>query len=120
MSFDSQLIHSCTIERDITAGEDACGDPLTGQDPQLVYSGPCRFTEKDEKAWSTEKNALQVVTVIRLWVPGQYQVLERDRVKSVTLEDGTVLVDAFWTKKVLARRNRGQVVFQTLELDRTA
>lgn len=120
MSFDSQLIHTCTIERDLTAGEDACGDALTGQDPQLVYSGPCRFTEKDEKVWSSERNALLAVTVIRLWVPASVAASESDRLKSVTLEDGTVLTDSFFVKKVLPRRNRTMVLFTTLELERVS
>jgi hypothetical protein len=120
MSFDSQLIHSCTIERDLTSGENLFGNGLTGQDPQLVYSGACRLHEKDEKTWSSEKNAVITVTVLRLWIKQGVLVLEKDRVKSVTLEDGSVLTDAFTIKKVLPRRNVSRVVFQTLELERTS
>ena len=120
MSFDSQLIHSCTIERDPVYGEDSHGNPLTGQDPQLVYSGRCRYTEKDEKTWSDEKNALITNTVVRLWIPQGIEVVESDRLKSVTLEDGTVLMDAFVIRKVLPRRNRTMVAFQTLELERVS
>ncbi len=119
MSFDSQLIHSCIIERDLTAGEDLIGNPLTGQDPQLVYSGKCRLAEMDEKTWSSEKNALLTVSVLRLWIKAGVMVSERDRVKSVTLEDGVVLTGAFIIRKVLPRRNKSRVVLQTLELERT-
>jgi hypothetical protein len=120
MSFDSQLIHTCTIERDLTAGEDLLGNALTGQDPQLVYSGNCRLVEKTERVLNSDKNGYTAVTVFKLLIPPGTVVMEKDRVKSVTLEDGTVLTDAFRIRTALNRRNSHVVRFLSIDLERVS
>ena len=118
MSFDSQLIHSCKIERDPTVGEDAFGNPPVNQDPELVYSGDCRLVEKTERVLNSEKNGYTSVTVYKLMLPPETVVMEKDRVKSVTLEDGTVMTDAFRTKSALTRRNSVAAQFLSVDLER--
>lgn len=103
MSFASQMIHTCVIERDPTNGEDLHGNAPVGQVPQLIYTGRCRLVEKTERIL-TERAGRTAVTVFKLLIPANAAIEERDRVKSVTLEDATVLTDAFIVKNVIARR----------------
>lgn len=103
MSFDSQMIHTCVIERDPTAGQDLHGNAPVNQVPELIYSGMCRLVEKTERIL-TERAGRTAVTVYKLLIPAGTVIQERDRVRSVTFEDGTILTNAFVIKNVINRR----------------
>jgi hypothetical protein len=116
MSFESQLIHTCVVERDPTNGEDLHGNAPVGQDPQLIYAGMCRLVERNQRVL-TEHSGYTLVKVLTLLVPPDTEILGRDRVKSVTLEDGTTLTNAFMIKGVTNRRGK-QLHHQSLDLER--
>jgi hypothetical protein len=116
MSFDSQLIHTCTIERDPSNGEDLRGNAPVDQRPELVYSGPCRLVEKSEKV-KKEMGEWTVVTVYKLFVPTGSTFTKRDRVKKIVLEDGALLEDAFTITESLTRR-RPSGAFLSISLEK--
>ena len=107
MSLDSLLIHSCVIERDPTNGEDLFGNAPKDLTPELIYSGKCRLVEKQDSVL-TERGDRTVVTIYKLILPAMAAVLERDRVVSVTIEDGNVVKDAYTIKSVAIRRGRNR------------
>ena len=118
MSFDSQMIHTCVIERDPTNGEDLHGNAPVNQDPELIYSGICRLVEKTERVLR-EKGGGTVITVYKLLIPPGTMVFKKDRVKSVTLEDLTVLEDAFVVNTAFNRRS-SHLAFYSLDLERVS
>ena len=125
MSFDSQMIHTCVIERDPMNGSDLHGNApvnVVGATvtvvPELIYTGMCRLVEKMERIL-TERSGRTAVKVYKLLVPPGAVIQDRDRVKSVTLEDGTILTDAFVVTTNLNRR-RVNLSHLSLDLERVA
>ena len=118
MSLDSQLIHTCLITRPRTQGEDLHGNAPSGQDDLLAYSGQCRLVEKTERVLR-DTGDRTAVTIYKLILPPEADVREKDDVKSITLEDGSVLENAFVVNAVMARRST-QTALQSIDLVRVS
>lgn len=104
MSFDAQLLHTCTIER--------AGQALDAyQNASRVWSAiavgvPCRLVEKQERVLQSERVESTVRTAYTLLLPADAQIVERDRISAVTLEDGRVVSSVFTVAALLTRRAR--------------
>lgn len=117
MSFDSHLIHTCTILRNTETAEDRFGGPGT-QSSVTVYTGVCRLVEKQQRVYSSENAQLVAVTVYKLFLPVNALVQDHDLVSSIALEDGIELENAFVIKQFLNRRANVKR-FISVDLERT-
>jgi len=116
VSFDSQLIHTCTI-KPAAAGSvnvynnasQAFGTPVTGV--------RCRLVEARERVWSAERQESMIQSVYKLLTHANVTALsERAQISSVTLEDGTTITDTFVVSELYVRRGRnGHHKMATLE-----
>ncbi|NUQ86379.1 MAG: hypothetical protein HUU11_16865 [Anaerolineales bacterium] len=106
MSFDNQLIHTCTI-KPAAAGSvnvynnaaKAFGTPVTGV--------RCRLVESRERVWSTERQEGVIQSVYKLFTKADVSSLtEKAEISLVTLEDGTTLSDIFRVTELFVRRGR--------------
>ncbi len=106
MSFDSQLIHTCTIKPAATGNVNvynnvskAFGTPVTGV--------KCRLVETRKRVWSEERQEHVVQSVYMLLTRADVTSLsERAEISSVTLEDGTTITDVFVVDELFVRRGR--------------
>lgn len=103
MSFDSHMIHTCSILRKTETAEDRFGGPGT-QSSVVIYSGVCRLVEKQQRVYSNEAASWIAVTVYKLFLPVNALVQDSDLISSITLEDGEELENAFVIKQFLNRR----------------
>lgn len=106
MSFDSQLIHTCTI-KPAAAGtanvynnvSKAFGTPVTGV--------KCRLIETRERVWSDERQEAMIQSVYKLLTHASITALtEKSEISSVTLEDGMIITDVFVVDELFVRRGR--------------
>jgi hypothetical protein len=105
MSLDAHLRQTCVIVRDTPAGEDAYGGPGPAA-TTTVYEGNCRYVEKSERIFRTDRSEVTVVTRYMLMLPAAAsEVRELDRVESVTM-DGVTIAGPFKVSPVIARRGR--------------
>lgn len=105
MSFDSHLIHRCTIQR-ATRTEDAYHN-VTETWADVATNVACRFVEKRKPVLVDEGTERSVVVSYLLLVHGDVDLRERDRVSEVTFEDGTKREGKFVLDIApLARRGR--------------
>ena len=118
MSFESQLIHTCSIVRDLPTSEDALGNPVK-QSSISVYNGICRLVEKQERVWSDERGTASKVTTYTLLIPCGTTVQERDRIETISLEDGSRLESFFAVKGILVRRSN-RMSHLSISLERTS
>jgi hypothetical protein len=118
MSLDAMLIQTCVIVRDPTNGEDAHGNPPTGQTPALVYNGMCRLMEEEETILY-ERESGAAVTKYKLLLPPDVDVLERDRVQSIKMEDGTIYPTTFYILTKMLKKST-HTVFNSLDLERVS
>lgn len=116
MSFDSQLIHTCTIKPTASGTTNvynnvtpAFGTPVTGV--------KCRLVESREKVWSDERQESVVQSIYKLFTRADVSSLsEKAEISSVTLEDGTTVTDTFVVTELFVRRGRnGHHKMATLE-----
>jgi hypothetical protein len=116
MSFDSQLIHTCTIKPATTGMTNvynnvskAFGTPVTGV--------KCRLVETRERVWNDERQESVIHSVDKLLVRADVTALtEKAEVSSITLEDGTPVTDRFVVGELFVRRGRnGHHKMATLE-----
>ncbi len=106
MSFDSQLIHTCTIKPTASGTANvynnvpkSFGTPVTGV--------KCRLVETREKVWSDDKQESVIQSVYMLLVNANVSALsERAEISLVMLEDGTTLSDTFEVSEMYVRRGR--------------
>lgn len=105
MSFDSLLIHTCTIEPAVAGAKNAYnneakayGVPVTGV--------RCRLIESRERIWSDERQEMSIASVYKLLLPFDAVVSEKSRVPLVTLEGGTAVRDTFTVTELFVRRGR--------------
>ena len=105
-AFTRQLVHTCAIERvqqdrdDIGGLRDTWVDYLSGQ--------PCRYVEKEEK-YADETVGLITQVIPRLLLSTGLTINSvTDRVKDITVEDGST-IGPFNILEVLTRRGpKGQ------------
>ncbi len=105
MSLDAHLIHRCTIERDSGTKTDAYGNHV----PDLYEVDgdvPCRFVEKLQRVLVDDGAESAVITTYLLLVAGDADLLPRDVISRIRLEDGTVLERTFTVAERLVRRSR--------------
>lgn len=105
MSISAHLIHSCTILRKTTTGEDVLGNATEGESTAATGVA-CRLVEKTKRVWSDEKQESMVLTVYKLLTGPGTDLQNRDVVTNVVLEDGTTRSERFVVKSLLARRGR--------------
>jgi hypothetical protein len=105
MSFDSWLIHTCTIEPAVSGVKNAYnneaaayGIPVTGV--------RCRLIEARERVWSDERQENVIVSVYKLLLGFDAVISEKSIIPLVTLEDGTVVRDRFTVTELFVRRGR--------------
>lgn len=106
MSFDSQLIHICTIKPAAAGGVNvynnaskSFGAPVAGV--------KCRLVETRERVWSDEKQEHMIESMYQLFANASVSALtEKAEISSVTLEDGTTIADVFVVTELFVRRGR--------------
>jgi len=103
MSMESNMIHTCVIERTIVEDENPLGGPGSST-VVTVYSGICRLVEKAQRVKNDETATWEVIAVYKLFLPAGLNLQDRDNVASITLEDATELVNAFKVTQSLTRR----------------
>lgn len=118
MGIESQMVHTCVIERDEGTAEDKFGGPGT---PEIVtvYEGICRLVEKQQRILNSENAHWTSVTVYKLFLPANTTVQERDLIASVTVDGNVTLEDAFRVKQFLNRRSKINQ-FVSVDLERIA
>lgn len=105
MSLDAHLRQSCVIVRDTPAGEDAYGGPGPAA-TTTVYEGSCRYVEKSERIFSTDRSQVTVSTRYLLLLPESARdVAELDRVESVTMDEVTIAGPHRVTAVLMRRSN---------------
>ena len=105
MSLDAHLRQTCVIVRETVVDEDAYGGPGAVV-TTTVYQGNCRYVEKSERIFSTERSEVVVATRYMLMLPATAgEVRELDRVESVTMDE-VVIAGPFKVSPVVARRGR--------------
>jgi hypothetical protein len=117
MSFDSWLIHTATVQH-ATDVDNAYGNstPAWETDPQVIE---CRFIERRERIFGDRDAQSMAVTAYTLLVGPDADILERDRISSVTFEDGTVQAGVYVVKSLLERRGTSRR-HKSAELERIA
>lgn len=105
MSFDSQLIHTCTIENP------ASGSVNAYNNASKAYATPvtgvrCRLVESRERVWSSERQESVIQSVYKLFVNASVTINERAKISLVTLEDGATISDTFTVTELFVRRGR--------------
>jgi hypothetical protein len=105
MSFDSLLIHTCTIEP--AAG----GTVNVYNNPAKAFGTPvtgvrCRLVESRERVWSDERQESAIQSVYKLMLSFDAVISEKSRIPLVTLEDGTAINDRFVVTELFVRRGR--------------
>lgn len=103
---DTWLIHTCTIERDRSTRVDDYNAGVAGFDPNQ-RNVPCRMVVKmvRDLAGLSEGG---VIPAYRLFLPGDVDVHEGDRISEVLDEQGEAIGQVWSISQVLVRR--GQAV----------
>jgi hypothetical protein len=116
MSLDAHLRQTCVIVRDTPGGEDAYGGPGPVT-TTTVYTGMCRYVEKSERIFSTDRSQVTIVTRYLLLLPESARdVEELDRVESVTM-DGVAIAGPHRVTAVMMRRSNA-LHHMSVELER--
>lgn len=124
MSIRGRMIHSCLIERATTTRDEFGELTADWANASTVYSGICRFHERQETMPLPEET-LQIVTTYKLLLPGEIDVEpgddeqaegSTDRVTTITLEDGSQ-VGPFEILEVNKRRGSRSVELTALDLE---
>lgn len=102
MPIESHFIHTCTIQR-ATETLDAYQNKRETW-ATVASNVPCRLVEKQQRLVNSERVESTVVTTHLLLIGSGANVLERDRVSQVRLEDGTVVNMTFVVKSLVMRR----------------
>lgn len=105
MSFDSHLIHTCTIEPAASGAVNVYNNPAKSYGT-AVTGVRCRLVEKREKIWSNERQESIVQTVYMLLVGRAEVISEKSKISLVTLEDGSTISDVFVVTELFIRRGR--------------
>lgn len=104
MSFDSQLIHTCTIENAVSGAVDAHNNATPLWDAPIT-DVRCRLIESRERVLSDERQESAIVTTYKLLVNASVDLQDRARVTKVTV-DGVEIADVFTVTEVLLRNGR--------------
>ncbi len=105
MSFDSWLIHTCTIEPLVPGVPDPYNNPTEGFGTP-VAGVRCRLVEARERVWVDERQESVIQSVYKLMLSSATVINERSRVTLVTLEDRTTIADVFLVEDLFVRRGR--------------
>lgn len=102
MSFDAWLIHTATVQH-ATDVANAYGNsrPAWETDAQEIA---CRFIERQERIFGDRGAESMAITAYTLLVEPDAALQERDRISSVTFEDGTVQAGVYVVKSLVERR----------------
>ena len=103
MALRDYFIHQCTVQ-ETTTSRGASGQVIdTWSDKTELIDEPCRLLTKEERIASPE--GLMVVTTYTLLVTAGLSITTADRIRVVTLEDGSEL-GPFRISSVLPRTGR--------------
>lgn len=102
MPIESHFIHTCTIQR-ATETEDAYRNKVEVW-ATVASNVPCRLVEKQQRLANSERVESMVVTTHLLLVGSETNIVERDRVSQVRLDDGTIVNSTFSVKSLVMRR----------------
>lgn len=106
MSFDSQLIHKCTI-KPATVGSVNVYNNASKAFGTPVENVRCRLVETRERVWSDERQEAMIQSVYKLLTHASVDALtEKAEISSITLEDGTTIADVFVVDELFVRRGR--------------
>lgn len=105
MSFDSLLIHTCTIEP-ATSGTTNAYNNVSKAYGTAVTGVKCRLIESRERVWSEERQENLIQTVYTLLLNYDAVISEKSKISLVTLEDGTTISDTFTVVELFVRRGR--------------
>jgi hypothetical protein len=105
MSIDSHLIHTATIQRYLSVGDDSLKAPKKDWRDWLT-GVRCRRVTKQQRVGDTAFAERPVITVDLLLVPAGIDVQQGDRVVNIVDETGATEAGVFKIKEVLRRRGR--------------
>lgn len=105
MSIDSHLIHTATIQRYLSAGDDSLKAPKKDWRDWLT-GVRCRRVTKQQKVGDTAFAERPVVTTDMLLVPAGTDVRQGDQVVNIVDETGATEIGVFKIKQVIIRRGR--------------
>jgi len=105
MSIDSHLIHTATIQRYLSAGDDSLKAPKRDWRDWLV-GVRCRRVTKQQRVGDTAFAERPVITVDMLLVPPGTDVQQGDRVINIRDETGAVGAGVFKVESIIIRRGR--------------
>lgn len=116
MSFDGQLIHTCTI-KPAAAGSVNAYNNVSKAFGTPVTDVHCRLVETRERIWVDERQEAVIQSVYKLLTHADVSALtEKAEISQVTLEDGTTITDTFVVDELFVRRGRnGHHKMATLE-----
>lgn len=116
MSFDSHLIHTCTIENPSTGSTNVYNNTVKAYEAP-VMNVPCRLVEASETIGADEDSEGTVASKYRLLMGTDVHIVERARVSLVTLENGSKISDVFVVTELMMRRAKS-ARHQTAKLER--
>lgn len=105
VGIDSHLIHTCTIQRYLSVGDDSLKAPKRDWRDHLV-GVRCRRVTKQQRVADTAFAERPVVATEMLVVPAGTDVRQGDRVTNIVDETGAVEVGVFRIESVIIRRGR--------------
>lgn len=113
---DTWLIHTCTIERDHSISVDDYNAGVADFDPHQ-RNVPCRMVVKMVREPLASLGENPVFPTYRLFLPGDVDVHEGDRISDVLDENGEAMGQVWSISQVLVRRSLA-VQFQTVHVEK--
>lgn len=104
MSFDSHLIHTCTVQRATLSLDQYRGQQRTYAD--YLTDVRCRLVVKSERIFSDVEVQLGRTTTYLLLVRPDVDVQEGDRITELVYEDKEQVAEHFTVREILKRRAR--------------
>lgn len=117
MSIADFLNHTCTVQRNVSAGKDPDGNPLARWNNWIVWV-KCRLIVNAVRELDDDGAQQTVITEYSMFLPSGTDVNEGDRITDVVIEDDEVIVEAFDVESVKKQRARKNVHHIELELKR--
>jgi hypothetical protein len=105
VGIDSHLIHTCTIQRFLPAGDDSLKAPKKDWRDWLT-GVRCRRITKQQRVADTAFAERPVITADLLLVPAGTDIKQGDRVTTIVDETGAVEAGTFTIESVIIRRGR--------------
>lgn len=111
------LNHTCTIQRNNSAGKDPLGDPIKRWNNWVVWVN-CRLFVSSVRELDDSGAQQTVITEYMMLVPAGTLVHEGDRITDMVIEDDEKIAESFDVESVKKKRARNSVNHIELELKR--